>query len=103
MLKIGNRKHRRIDLRKPGFLILQPDGPWVQCLITDISQSGVCIEVGQLTIPEVFVLVLTTSGSVRRICQRMWRRGELVGARFVTTKKLRDGLPQFAEPALHRG
>jgi hypothetical protein len=47
-----------------------------------------------LVIPEVFVLVLNPSGSVRRACQRMWRWGELVGARFVTAKQLRKGVQE---------
>jgi hypothetical protein len=29
---------------------------------------------------------------VLRICALVWRRGELIGARFVTAKELRQGL-----------
>ena len=88
-MPIGNRKAKRIDFRKPGFVILDPDAPWIECWMTDISATGVCLDVGALSIPEIFVLVLNASGSVRRACRRMWRRGELVGAEFVTAEQLR--------------
>jgi hypothetical protein len=90
-MHIGNRKAKRIDFRKPGFVILAPDAPWIECWMTDISASGVCLSVGALSIPEIFVLVLNPSGSVRRACRRMWHRGELVGAEFVTAEELRKG------------
>ena len=93
MPRLGDRKEKRITFQTPGFVILEPDGAWIECSITDISASGVCLHVGALVMPEVFVIVLNSSGSVRRACHRMWRRGELVGARFVTAKELRDGLP----------
>jgi hypothetical protein len=97
---LGDRKEKRVDFQKPGFVILEPDAPWIECSITDISAGGVCLDVGALVIPEIFVLVLNPSGSIRRACHRMWRRGKLVGARFVTAKQIRDGLHK-SEPAPH--
>jgi hypothetical protein len=96
MPRLGNRKEKRINFQKPGFVILEPDGAWIECAINDISSTGVCLVVGALVIPAVFVLVLTPSRSVRRACHRMWRRGALVGAQFVTAKELRDGLSTTA-------
>jgi len=92
MAKRVERKHDRIEFRRPCFVILEPDAPWIECTIADISEGGVCLEVGALFVPEIFVLVLNPSGTVRRACWRIWRQGELVGARFVTAKQLRDGL-----------
>ncbi len=66
MAQISDRKHHRIDFKQPGFVILEPDGPWVAGLINDVSESGVCIDVGALVVPEIFVLCLNSSGSVRR-------------------------------------
>jgi hypothetical protein len=88
----SRRKHLRVDFPKPGFVILEPDAPWIECSIADISEGGVRLNVGALVIPKVFVLVLNHSGSVRRACWRIWRRGELVGAQFVTAKQLRDSV-----------
>jgi PilZ domain len=88
----SRRKHPRVDFCKAGFVILEPDAPWIECAIADISEGGVRLNIGALVIPQVFVLVLNPSGSVRRACRRVWRRGEWVGARFVSAKELRDGV-----------
>ena len=45
---LGPRKHVRVELYKPGFLIPAPEAPWIECLILDVSDSGVCLEVGAL-------------------------------------------------------
>lgn len=89
---LGARKHVRVDLYKPGFLIPAPDAPWIECLIVDVSDKGVCLEVGALAVPELFGLAFTTGGEVLRVCSLAWRKGELVGARFVNAKELRQGL-----------
>jgi AAA domain len=39
---------------------------------------------------EIFAVAFTPCGSVRRVCARTWRRGELVRARFVTGTELRS-------------
>jgi hypothetical protein len=57
-----------------------------------LSKGGVRLNVGALVIPRVFVLILNPSGSVSRVCRRTWRRGELLGAQFITAKQLRDSV-----------
>ena len=89
---LGARKHVRVDLHKAGFLIPAPDAPWIECLIVDVSDQGACLEVGALAVPELFGLAFTAGGEVLRVCSLVWRRGEQVGARFVTAKELRQGL-----------
>lgn len=88
---LGARKHMRVELYKPGFLIPAPDAPWIECHIVDVSDSGACLQVGALAVPKLFGLAFTARGEVLRVCALVWRRGELVGARFVTTKELREG------------
>jgi hypothetical protein len=90
---LGARKHVRVELDKPGFLIPAPDAPWIECLIVDVSDKGVCLEVGALVVPELFGLAFTAGGEVFRVCSLAWRRGEMIGARFVSAKELRQGLP----------
>lgn len=89
---LGGCKQVRVELHKPGFLIPAPDAPWIECLIVDISDEGVCLDVGALAVSKVFGLAFTPSGEVFRVCSRVWRKGELVGARFVSAKELRLGL-----------
>jgi hypothetical protein len=87
----GARKHVRIDLHQPGFLIPAPDAPWIECMIVEVSDDGVCLDVGALSVPKIFGLAFTTGGEVLRVCALAWRQGELVGARYVTAKELRQG------------
>ena len=100
---LGARKRVRVDLYKPGFLIPAPEAPWIAGLIVDVSDRGVCLEVGALAVPELFGLAFTAGGEVLRVCSLAWRRGELVGARFVTAKELRQGfVPADADPDLRK-
>ena len=87
----GTRKSARIDLHTQGFLIPAPDAPWIDCKIVDVSDKGVCLEVGDLAVPKLFGLAFTASGEVLRVCSLIWRRGERIGARFVSVKELRQG------------
>jgi hypothetical protein len=88
---LGERKNVRVDLKRPGFIIPAPDAPWIECLIVDVSDSGVCLDVGALVVPKLFGLAFNSRGTVVRICMVAWRNGALVGARFVTAKELRQG------------
>jgi hypothetical protein len=88
---LGARKHVRVNLHKPGFVIPAPDAPWIECTILDVSEKGACLDVGALPIPEVFGLAFTASGEVLRVCALVWRRGELVGAEFLSARELRAG------------
>ena len=100
----GARKHVRVDLHKPGFLIPAPDAPWIECTIIDVSDIGACLDVGALVVPELFGLAFTASGEVFRVCSLTWRKGELIGARFVSAKELRQGLQpkDNADPKLQK-
>jgi hypothetical protein len=97
--EFSGRRSVRIDLNKPGFLIPAPDAPWIECLIIDVSHNGVCLEVGALAVPKLFGLSFTAGGEVLRVCSIAWRKGELLGARFVSAKELRQGfVPEEADP-----
>ena len=94
-------KKVRVDLHQPGFVIPAPDAPWIACTIIEVSDEGACLEVGALAVPPIFGLAFTAGGEVLRVCGLSWRKGELVGARFVSAEELRQGLePDDAAPAL---
>jgi hypothetical protein len=40
---LGARKHLRVEYQRPGYIIPAPDAPWLECLILDVSQSGICL------------------------------------------------------------
>jgi hypothetical protein len=89
------KQHRgkkvRVDLQQPGFVIPAPDAPWIECTILEVADDGVCLEVGALAVPQIFGLSFTAGGEVLRVCQLTWRKGELIGARFVSVSELRQG------------
>jgi hypothetical protein len=85
------RRKVRVDLQQPGFLIPEPDAPWIECTIIEVSDEGVSLEVGALAVPQIFGLAFTASGEVLRVCWLTWRNGERVGARFVSAQELRQG------------
>jgi hypothetical protein len=87
---LGDRRHERIEYRRPGFIIPSPDAPWLECFILDVSASGICIEVGALAIPKVFGVAFNAHGTVIRVCYVAWRRGELIGASYLSAKQLRE-------------
>lgn len=93
---LGDRKQWRVDYQRPGYIIPAPDAPWVECVICDVSDSGLRVDAGSLAVPEVFAVSFTSGGEVVRLCRRVWRRGRLIGARFVTTQQLREGDPPNA-------
>ncbi len=86
---LGARKHVRVNLHKPGFVIPAPDAPWIECTIIEVSERGVSLDVGSLPVPKLFGLAFTASGEVLRVCSLVWRNGEMVGAEFLTAKELR--------------
>jgi hypothetical protein len=90
--ELGSRKCIRVDLYTTGFVIPAPDAPWIECTIMDVSENGVCLDVGDLAVPKLFGLAFTSSGEVLRVCALIWRRGERIGARFVSARELRQGL-----------
>ena len=47
----------------------------------------------------MFGLSLTAGGEVRRVCTLIWRRGELVGVRFISARELRKGVAPAGDPA----
>jgi hypothetical protein len=98
------RKQVRVDLHKQGFLIPAPDAPWIECIIVEVSDDGVCLDVGALSVPRIFGLAFTAGGEVLRVCSLIWRKGELIGARYVTAKELRQGFvpTDDADPKLEK-
>ena len=90
---LGKRKHARVAFERPGFVIREPNGAWIECFINNVSEGGASIKVGALEVPEIFVLLLSSNGEVRRLCKTVWRQGELLGASFVSNEELKRELP----------
>ena len=98
---LDSRKFARVDLRKQVFLIPAPDACWITCTVIDVSDNGICLEVGSVFVPELFGVSFTAGGQVKRVCELVWRRGGRLGARFVGAKELRQG--SGSEDEVRRG
>jgi hypothetical protein len=80
---IGNRKEIRKPVGIPGRIVLSEGAP-IECTLQDISQGGAKLSVLDLrAIPDTFVLLLSSSGSVRRNCKVVRRAMGEVGVQFV--------------------
>src|ERR1700722_19392219 len=65
------------------------------CVVSDVSESGARIDVqDSATLPDHFVLMLTSNGSARRFCRVMWRKPNQVGVQFTRS------LAEAATPSL---
>ena len=72
-------------------------------MIVEVSDEGVCLDVGALLVPKIFGLAFTAGGEVLRVCSLIWRRGEMIGARYVTAKELRQGFAVTEDADLKPG
>lgn len=50
----GGRKHERVDLRRPAFVALAPNGPWLECTLLDISEGAPASMWGRFLCPRYF-------------------------------------------------
>ncbi len=98
---LGERAQARVQINKPGYMVLAPESPWIECRIINVSDNGVCVEVGALAVPDIFGISFTATGDVRRVCALVWRRGQFIGARFVGAKELRNSfIPTCGAPKI---
>jgi hypothetical protein len=86
--QVGQRRQEWIAFQRPGFVVLEPDGPWIDCHIIEVSKDGACLDVGTVALPRLFMLLMSPKGEVRRICKLLWRRGETAGVEFISLKDL---------------
>ena len=54
------------------------------CLLINVSDGGVRLNVEGLNVPDEFVLFLYHGGAVqKRMCKVVWREGNEIGAKFI--------------------
>jgi PilZ domain-containing protein len=57
-------------------------GPSRDCLIVDMSETGVRLHCEFAELPNDFTLVISDTGRPRRSCRVVWRLGYEIGAQF---------------------
>jgi len=85
-MNIDKRKVRRRPLRRSAWVALGPNNLH-GCKLSDVSEAGAHIEVQDAApIPNQFILFLSKSGAVRRVCQVVWRNSSQLGVKFETRR-----------------
>jgi PilZ domain len=86
------RRLYRVAKIKVGVCVLAHD-----CILIDISDSGVRLHIPGFDVPDEFVLLLSGDGVVRESTYKVvWRRGHEVGAKFVSVVRSGSVLPDRA-------
>jgi hypothetical protein len=79
-----HRKAKRTPRRQAAWIVLDGGCAQYPCVLWDISEAGARIAAAHgSALPDIFGLFLTKDGKSRRFCQVVWRRGGLLGVRFV--------------------
>jgi PilZ domain len=77
------RKKPRRAFHYNAQIFVDRETPLLPCLLSDVSESGARIVLGEdVLLPEHFVLLLTASRGPRRQCRVAWRTGTTMGVQF---------------------
>jgi PilZ domain len=79
-------KHIKRKVRRARYIlawIIQPGYDDQECQVMDISKDGAKIATTSSQVSDRFELTFTRSDDKRRLCEVAWRRGKLIGVRFV--------------------
>jgi hypothetical protein len=84
-MAIGTKKRAaRKSLRQPGWITLEGGFAARQCVVQDISPSGAKITIDDTnSLPAKLRLAFARDARTGRNCEVVWRRGKVVGVKFV--------------------
>jgi hypothetical protein len=92
------RKTTRRTISYPALIDIGDGSLPRECSFCDASQEGAQLLVADPdSLPDRFILVLSTGGAARRYCHVVWRRENQIGVEFV-----RDTRKAVRTPALAR-
>lgn len=81
--KADLRKHARKPFHWRATILAGAEPPR-SCMVTDVSESGARIKLDKSgELPDKFVLLLTSSGTTRRMCRVVWRTKKEAGVKFL--------------------
>jgi hypothetical protein len=76
------RRRRRVRTRRAAWIDVGGDAKPVRCVLWDVSESGARLAPAQADkLPDIFTLILDKTTAHR--CRVVWRKGPLVGVRFL--------------------
>jgi hypothetical protein len=93
MSSAEKRKSLRRSITYPAFIDLG-DGLAIECTLCDASQQGALLAVAEPdSVPDQFILALSSGGAARRRCRVAWRTKDQVGVEFLKDQKSNAPLP----------
>jgi hypothetical protein len=99
MSSAEKRKNLRRSIAYPAFIDLGDGSPAIECTLCDASQEGALLAVAEPdSVPNEFILALSSDGAARRRCQVAWRTENQIGVEFL--KDLKKNTPPMRKPAM---
>jgi hypothetical protein len=84
------RRNPRRSINYPAYIERGGGQPAVECSLCDASQEGAQLAVADpSSLPQEFILALSSDGAARRRCRVMWRTDDHVGVEFLKEVKKR--------------
>ena len=99
MSSAEKRKNFRRSITYPAFIDLGDGSPAIECTLCDASQEGALLAVVEPdSVPDEFILTLSSDGAVRRRCRVAWRTENQIGVEFL--KDLKRNAPPMRKPVM---
>jgi hypothetical protein len=93
------RKNLRRSIAYPAFIDLGDGLPTIECTLCDASQEGALLAVANPnSVPNEFILALSSDGAARRRCRVAWRTNDQVGVEFL--KEIKKNAQPVWRPAM---
>ena len=106
MQPTDKRKTVRRAVTYPAFLDFGDGSPARRCTLCDASQEGALLAVADpRSVPDEFILALSSVGAARRRCRVVWRSEREVGVEFLKDHRaaaVAQSAEVSAEPAAER-
>ncbi len=84
MIAVTKKREVRKSLRQPGWLTLDGGFAVRPCVVQDLSSSGAKITIDDPNaLPARLRLAFSRDARTGRNCEVVWRRGKVVGVKFV--------------------
>jgi len=78
------KREARKSLRQPGWITLEGGFAVRPCVVQDLSSSGAKITIDDPnSLPAKLRLAFSRDARTGRSCEVVWRRGKVVGVKFV--------------------
>jgi len=93
------RKNLRRSIAYPAYIDLGNGLPTIECTLCDASQEGALLGVANPdSVPNEFILALSSDGAARRRCRVAWRTKDQVGVEFL--KDFKKSTQPVRRPAM---